>query len=187
MRFNLEWENPKATRQSPPRRPQSTTETPPPRETGNSSFGRSANQKPAHPESAVRKRTGRGPSLRHVTELDLVDPRRTLELHRQAALAGLVGSSEADRLKVLALAAHARTHAKRNAPGLFVSALREQRWYLSLRDEDCARRDLRTLRHEDDVPLSTTRLRHGSVEDASVVRALIARSLASVGDSRIAR
>lgn len=144
MRFNLEWEIPTAKRQSPPRRQQSTTETPPPRETGNSSFGRSENQKPVHPESGVRKRTGRGPTLRHITELDLIDPRRTLELHRQAAAAGLIGSSESDRLKVLALAVHARVHAKRNAPGLFITGLRKGRWYLTLSDEDQSRKAFAT-------------------------------------------
>jgi hypothetical protein len=182
MRFNLEWLAPSAKRQSPPRTAQSTTETPPPRETGNSSFGRSENQKPARPRSGVRKRTGRGPRLRHVTELDLVDPRRTLELHRQAMLAGLVGSSEADRLKVLALAAHARKHAKRNAPGLFVAGLRQQRWhYLSLRDEDYGRRELHTLRDRTHCSSVVTPSRHTATEDAATVRALVARSLASVG------
>lgn len=180
MRFNLEWESPKAVRQSPPRRPQSTSETPPPRETGNSSSGRSENQKPIHPVSGVRKRTGRGPNLRNVTELDLVDPRRTLELHRQAAQAGLVGTSEAERLKVLALAAHARTHAKRNAPGLFVSALREQRWYLSLQDEDRARMSLTTMRNGARDSRSTVRSCQPGAEDAALVRELVTRSLASV-------
>jgi len=187
MRFNLEWETPSEHCQTPPLQPLSTTETPPLRETGNSSFGRSGNQKPRGP--GVRKRTSGAPSLRHVTELDLVDPRRTLDLHRQAAaLAGLVGSSEAERLKVLALAAHARAHAKRNAPGLFVTVLREQRWhYLTLPDEDCARRHLHALRHSD-TPTRITRLRDDPGEDASAVRSLIARSLASVdGNKRIAR
>lgn len=180
MRFNLEWESPKAMRESPPRRPRFTTETPPPRETGNSSFGRSENQKPVHPESGVRKRTGRGPNLRNVTELDLVDPRRTLELHRQAALSGLVGTSESERLKVLALAAHARTHAKRNAPGLFVSGLREQRWYLSLQDEDCGRRSLTALREGAHESRSPVRSCQPDAGDAALVRELVTRSLASV-------
>ena len=184
MRFNLEWDGKGAKSEIPPRAAISTTKSPPPIETGNSSFGRSDNQKPALRGSGVRKRTGRGPSLRHVTELDLADPRRTLELHRQAAVAGLVGSSEAERLKVLALAAHARTHAKRNAPGLFVSALREQRWhFLSLRDEDWARRELRVLRDCGVTSLGSNDPRPSVPEDAATVRSLIARSLASVDEA----
>lgn len=180
MRFNLEWESPYGTRQTPPRTVRFTTETPPLRETGNSSYGRSENQEPARPVPGVRKRTGRGPSLRHITELDLTDPRRTLELHRQAAAAGLVGLSEAERLKVLALAAHARTHAKRNAPGLFASNLRAGRWYLALADEDNARKSLRSLEceertsfHSEALPQALSERR----ETRGEIRAIIARSL----------
>lgn len=188
VRLNLDWEKPKVTCQSPPRVAPSTTETPPLRETGNSSFGRSENQKPARPASGVRKRTGRGPSLRHVTELDLIDPRRTLELHRQAALAGLVGSSEADRLNVLALAAHARKHAKRNAPGLFAAGLRQARWhYLSLGDEDYGRRVLGDLRNESRSAPRSTPLPNAPFEDVATVRNLVARSLASVGEAALPR
>lgn len=185
MRFNLDWDQPSAKRQSPPLATQSTTETPPPRETGNSSSGRSENQKPSRPAPGVRKRTGRGPSLRHVTELDLADPGRTLELHRQALQAGLVGSSESERLKVLALAAHARTHAKRNAPGMFVTVLRQQRWeFLTLQDEDRGRRALKEVW---DPVLCQAVKRYqpesSEAESPEAVRKLITASMAAAGEA----
>lgn len=181
MRLNLGWSCPKS--QTPRRSMNSTTESPRPRETGISSFRRSGNQKLGEPSPiGVRKRTGREPSLHCVTGLDLEDPRRTLELHRQAACAGLVGFSEADRLKVLSLAAHARTYAKRNAPGLFVSALRNRRWYLTQHDEDCASKSWRMLREAGAGTCDFTRPRRAETEDAAHVRKLIARSFASVSE-----
>lgn len=183
MCFNMLWEGTSKDgrrRETPPRRPMPTTETPPLRETGNSSSGRSENQKPGAPAPAgVRKRTGRGPRLAKVLDIDLRDPSRVLSLHRQAQRAGLVGDSESELLKVFAVAEHARAHGTRNAPGLFVAVLRRALWHhLTLRDEDQARKALAKVWVAPTRPLkpSAHELRPGK-EPPICVRYLIARSL----------
>lgn len=181
VRLNLDWERLPQKCCTPPRSALPTTQSPRPRGTGISSSGRSGNQKLESPSpTGVRKRTGRGPNLRRVTMLDLEDPRRTLELHRQAASAGLVGTSEAEQLKVLSLAVHARIHAKRNAPGLFVSALRHSRWYLTQSDEDGGRRAWRALREGVTETRRSPRVRRAEGETRARIQELITRSLASV-------
>jgi len=55
------------------------------------------------------------PRLAEVRPEDLVDAGRLLELHWQAAAKGLVGTSEADRLKFVAAAEHARAVGLRDA------------------------------------------------------------------------
>lgn len=126
MRFNLAWGGIGGRRQSPPPKAVPTTDSPPLMRTGNSSFGRSENQKPGGPDPAgVRKRTGRRPRLSHVLEIDLRDPRRTLVLHDEARRMGWVNGSEADRLKILAAGQHALQYGQRNAAGLFVTVVRQ--------------------------------------------------------------
>lgn len=150
MCLNLQWEPPSPMRRSPPLKRLSTTDSPPLRETGNSSSRRSENQKPGEPGPAgVRKRTGRGPELRHVLDIDLRDPKRLCVLHSQARNAGLVGGSEADILKVFAAAEHAKERGTQNACGLFVTILRKGLWHhVTLRVEDAARRALQLLQVE---------------------------------------
>lgn len=149
MRFDLAWGGEENPRGSPPRTVQSTTQSPPPRETGNSSSRRSENQKPGAPgPSGVRMRTGRGPKLSNVLEVDLREPRRTLILHAEAMRRGWVNGSEADRLKVLAAGQHALRHGQRNPAGLFVTLLKRGLWhFLSLEDEDKARRGWMLMDH----------------------------------------
>lgn len=150
-------------RETPPRPTLSTTGTPPPRRTGNSSFGRSENQKPGSPvPSGVRKRTGRGPRLSRVLLTDLKDPSRLLVLHEQAQRAGLVGNSESDRLKFFAAAEHAVSYGRKNPPGLFAAVVRRGLWnYLTLPDEDRARRVMASVwrepPHTTSVPSPTHR------------------------------
>lgn len=76
--------------------------------------------------------------------MDLKDPSRLLMLHAQAIRAGLVGSSEADRLKFFAAAEHAVSYGQKNPPGLFATVVRRGMWHhLTLPDEDRGRQALR--------------------------------------------
>jgi hypothetical protein len=180
MRLNLDW--PGRTRATtPPRKPQSTTESAPLRQTGISSFRRSGNQKLGEPSPpGVRTRTGRGPSLARVLVVDLKDPSRLLVLERQAQGRGHVGKSESDRLKFFAAAEHALTHGRRNPAGLFAAIVRRGLWHhLSLRDEDLARRALRRACEEGprERGLSEVPAKVDTWEDPERVRELIACSL----------
>jgi hypothetical protein len=176
VRINLDW--PGAAVESPPRPALSTTQSPRPRETGISSSRRSENQKLGAPSpSGVRKRTRGEPDIRRVTLGDLESPHRTLDLHRQAARAGYIGMCEADRLLVLALATHARVHAKRNAPGMFISAIRNRRWYLNQEDEDRARRAWTTLRDSGQLIDRSSGSKSGATVSSRDVRVLVGRSL----------
>lgn len=142
MCFNFVWGT--KPRETPPPGALSTTGLPPLRGTGNSSFGRSDNQKPGAPDpSGVRKRTLSGPRLTHLLEQDLADAERLSVVHVQAVRRGHVSASEADRLRVFAAAAHARRVARRSVCGLFVWLVRNGRWeHLSQHDEDTARRQM---------------------------------------------
>lgn len=142
MCFNFAWG--KKARETPPPGAASTTELPLPRRTGNSSFGRSENQKPGVPgPSGVRKRTERIPRFASVMLEDLKDPARLAALHEQAATHRFVNRSEADRLRVFAAAAHALRVGRRNVCGLFVSVIRDGHWRnLSAWDEDAGRRGM---------------------------------------------
>lgn len=102
------------------------------------------------PEPAGRGPTGVSlgnegkPNLRDIRPSDIEDPARVVELHRQAVTAGWTTASEADRLRVLAAAEHARTVGTSNPPGLFRAIVEGRRWgLLTQRDEDTAARRLR--------------------------------------------
>ncbi|MCO6438143.1 MAG: hypothetical protein J5J06_13700 [Phycisphaerae bacterium] len=145
MRFNLAWGAPvQADRNPPPPKPLSTTAAPPPRRTG-ISLPRSKNQKPgtARPHG-VRKRTEGSPSLSRVLMCDLQDPKRLMVLHQQARQEGLVGNSEAERLKFFAAAEHAKSKGTNNPPGLFVAVIRRGLFgYISQAEEENARARIR--------------------------------------------
>jgi hypothetical protein len=67
-----------------------------------------------------------------------------LELHRQAVTKGLVGPSEADRLKFCAAAEHARAVGTINPGGLFARLVRRGWWHFATQtDEDAASRRLK--------------------------------------------
>jgi hypothetical protein len=84
------------------------------------------------------------PRLDDVRPEDLASVGRLLELHGQAIDRGLVGGSEADRLKFVALGEHARLVGKTNPGGLFAALLRRGAWaYITQGEEDAARRKLR--------------------------------------------
>jgi hypothetical protein len=180
IRFNLQWREPRATRPLPPRTPESTTQTPPLRETGISSFGRSENQKPARRASGVRKRTGRGLSLARVERSDLIDPARIAVLHAEAVKRSWCSGAEAARLKFFAAAAHAVRCGRKNPPGLFVAVIRGGLWHhASFQDEEVARRLLSGTRSDTPRPSPVLQSRTPAAghEDPTVVRSLIARSL----------
>lgn len=86
------------------------------------------------------------PSLADVRIEDLKDTGRLLQLHDLAVSRELVTASEADRLRFVAAAEHARSLGSRNVPGLFVRLVRGRLWgYLTQADEDAA--GVRLKRH----------------------------------------
>ncbi len=114
---------------------------------------------------------------------DLRETGRLLGLHGQAVARGLIGPSEADRLRFVAAAEHARSAGSRNAPGLFAWLVRGRRWaYLTQADEDWA--STRVKRHLYGEPRSrpgpagpsSTAPRARLSEDAELVRAVRAAS-----------
>jgi len=79
------------------------------------------------------------PDLRDIRAEDLKDTGRLLALHEQAVSRGLIGPSEADRLRFVAAAEHARAIGSVNPPGLFALLVRGRHWdYLTQDDEDVA-------------------------------------------------
>jgi len=76
------------------------------------------------------------PRLAEVRPEDLGDAGRLLELHRQAAARGLVGTSEADRLKFVAAAEHARAVGRRNPCGLFARIVAKGWWDFATQGEE---------------------------------------------------
>lgn len=181
VRLNLAWSPPSASRETPPRAAFPTTETPRPRETGTSSFGRSENQKPAAGRpSGVRKRTGRGPRLSDVQVEDLRDTARLLQLHRQAVRLGHVGNSEAERLKFIAAAEHSLSHGRKNPAGMFATIVRHGLWFQTLQEEDRARRRLQATVVAHSAP-RPQRIPPSCSASPESIRALINRSLRSVG------
>jgi hypothetical protein len=120
------------------------------------------------------------PRLEDARLEDLKDTGRLLDLHRQAAAKGLVGSSEADRLRFVGAAEHALAIGKANPPGLFSWLIRGACWrYVTEADEDAARRRLKL--HDFGPPRdrivsvppalsSSTPVEPGLSEDAQIVR-----------------
>jgi hypothetical protein len=94
---------------------------------------------------------------------ELRDTGRALGLFDQAVDWGLVGPSEADRLRFLALAEHARAVGPINPGGLFARLVRRGWWHFAtLDDEGAARRRLREHLHEWARPAEAGSARRGS-------------------------
>lgn len=102
------------------------------------------NQKPASRPAAcggpagvcTEKVSGEAPSLSDIKPEDLRETSRLLVLHQQASKRGLIGESEADRLKFIAAAVHAQAVAKEPCR-LFSWLLRSGRWeVITQADED---------------------------------------------------
>lgn len=100
-------------------------------------------------KKTTRRKTGilGDPTLRNVTEADLGDTARLLELHRQAVEAGLPVRGEAGRLDFLALADRARS-AGHNPPKLFAWLLKHRRFdFIAIANEEAAAARLRELNY----------------------------------------
>lgn len=94
--------------------------------------------------AGARVEPGGKPTLRDVRPEDLASTARTLALHGQAAAAGRITAGEADRLRFVAAAEHARAVGRRNPCGLFARIVTRGWWHLLTQgDEDRARRRLR--------------------------------------------
>jgi hypothetical protein len=79
------------------------------------------------------------PRLEDVRVEDLKDTARLLDLLGQAVARGLVTGSEADRLRFVGAAEHARAIGQGNPAGLFIHLVRGKLWrYLTQDDEDRA-------------------------------------------------
>lgn len=192
VRINLEWSrndiSPSEKRS--PRPEFSTTGSAPPYKDKKLSSRFDQHQKPGHGPAGFFQEKGRGtkPTLQHVVPEDLRDPRRLLELHRQAVAAKLVTTSECDRLRFFAAAEHAKAIGARNYCGLFATLVRRKLWhYATQDDEDSARRRLRSAclaairpRHEAfgrDEPLQDPTCRVVVEDERAAIRAQIRESL----------
>jgi hypothetical protein len=96
-----------------------------------------------------------------------------------------VGSSEADRLKFVALAEHARSVGQSNPAGLFAALLRRGAWaYITQSEEDAARRKLKAhlwgARSTISAPVSKRPPVIGLSSDARTVRE-VRRALTAAG------
>ncbi|MBI1827229.1 MAG: hypothetical protein HY287_03505 [Planctomycetes bacterium] len=193
----------------PPRSELSTNKRPPLLILKENSFG-IGNQKPAlaadRPTGVCTQRgaSAESPTMRHVTTDDIRDTRRLVGaggLFDDAVRRGLVNRCEADRLKFVAAAERAVREATRNPGGFFVRLVRAKLWhYITLEQEDAARRRLRRVAEEDGRTVERCRgsigppwsdeLAHACRDaghpdeqrrvggELEVVRELIARSLA---------
>lgn len=185
---NLEWSrndisaNPK---RSPPSAI-STTESPPPYKDKKLSSRIYMNQKPESGPSGVStqpKREGK-PTLRHVVQQDLHDPRRLEVLHRQAIAAALISQSDCDKLRFFAAAEHAKAIGTQNPCGLFATVVRKGLWrYITQDDEDVAVQVLKRISPScgtcDDEPSERrfVRIDNGPELDPAKIRALVQASL----------
>ena len=146
----------KAPRTAPP-----TTDLPPP-VSNRELLTEYKHQNPAsgRPTGAQGKQNGESktekqPTWRDVSEADLRDTDRLLELHHQGVAAGFVDRGENVRLQFVAAAEHARAVASRNPAGLFVRLVRGKLWHFATQaEEDQARGRLRAFvtKPADDAP-----------------------------------
>jgi hypothetical protein len=110
----------------------------------------SESQKPASrpaasggPAGVQGSDSGKEPDLRNIVVEDLREMARLLCLHEQAVEQGSISTSEADRLKFLAGAAHAQAVGSKPCR-LFAWMVRGRRWeFITQADEDAARSRLR--------------------------------------------
>jgi len=178
---------------SPPRNNTRRPKSPPPESYGNLPSGNKNQNRPMVPSAGVeRHKAGREgkPRLGRVLPADLTDPRRTAQLFAEAAAAGLVKDTTADRLRFFAAAERAKRLGA-NPGGFFVAILWKGLWQnIATCDEEQARRELgrlpellvppallhpKTSRAEP-RPMSPER----DESDPSTIRELVRRSLASV-------
>jgi hypothetical protein len=98
----------------------------------------------AHCQPVTESRQPRKPDLQNVLPEDLKDTSRLLALYGQAVAEGVVKASEADRLRFVTAAEHARVIGTKNACGLFIRLIRSRLWpFLTQDDEDSAQARLK--------------------------------------------
>jgi hypothetical protein len=133
-------------------------------------------------------------SLDDIQPIDLTETARTLLLFDQAAKRGLIGSSENDRLRFLALGEYARKIGRANPGGLMASLIRRKAWHFATqKEEDVARRKLKshlwaapgspgspTVPSFGSIARAPTPIRPPLSEDARIARE-ISRALAAAG------
>lgn len=130
----------------------------------------------------VKGREAVRPSLRSVLPLDLQNPHRIAELHREAMARGWVNSSECDRLRVFAAAAHALRVGHKPC-ALFIATLQRGLWaFISQADEDHARNHVRGIAEagsSDGVPPSRTEAVGGGRAMGSELKRIVSKLAAS--------
>jgi hypothetical protein len=162
---SLTWSEPRSVIESPPRRCKSTTKSPPPRRTGNSSFGRSENQKPANLGHGGDRfcSTAASAPFRVVRLDDLTDVRRLSILRLEALRQGLIKSTE---------------------PAFFATIVRQGLWHhIAAADEDKALRQMNAARRACDakfVGASTGRGIVGPAKAGNLCSTILQRALAGV-------
>ena len=76
------------------------------------------------------------PTLHHILPADLRDTSRLLQLYTQATQAGLIGTSEADRLSFVGLAQHVVRYHPANPGGLFHELLTRRHFHFVTQEEE---------------------------------------------------
>lgn len=154
VRFDLTWQPPSSHALRPPPRPAAKPGKSPPLSKNRELVSRSGNQKPAErgPNGACASGTEpHDPSIRNVTPRDLREPERVALLYATVVRQGRIRDSVSERLNVFAAAEHATAYGTANPSGLFVWLVKNRRWnYLTLEDEDRARRAIRQVEEPDD-------------------------------------
>lgn len=178
---------------SPPRNDARRPKSPPPESYGNLPSGNTNQNRPVVPSAGVERRKAGmegKPRLDRVLPADLADPRRTAQLFGQAAAAGLVKDTTAERFQFFAAAERAKRLGA-NPGGFFVAIIRKGLWRnIATCDEERARRELGRL-PELLVPPVCPPPRMGKPNpspvssepdesDPSMIRELVRHSLASV-------
>lgn len=128
------------------------------------------------------------PCFTRVSRRDLEESDRLRALYEQAVAHGCIRRTRADLLNFFAAAEHARVVGTRNACGLFVTLVRKRLWsFISLRDEDAARRRLVLLEEQGllnkcenigEARRSPSKPIADDVTDRLVIREMLRRSLA---------
>jgi len=155
-RIRLDWDRIEGPRTPPPRPVEGTRSLPPSLDQEPFQEEGIQHQEPASggPAGVELEGSGEGskalpaPNLDDIRSEDLRDVGRTLRLFDQAVARKLVGASEADRLKFVAVAEHARVVGTVNPGGLLARLVGRGWWHFATQeDEDAAAKRLRGHLH----------------------------------------
>lgn len=191
FRWNLDWTRPagvvdnsdggapRVSTESTPPAAESAPESTPPRE-NRELPSELQNPKPAsgRPSGSCRKKD-KAPSWKHIADEDLRDTPRLMRVFDHAVGEGVLAGSEADRLRFVSAAEHARSIGSTNPPGLFAWIVRAGRFeFCTQADEEAARVRLQRFDHGPPLPRKEQveqQPRHQLSADAEVVRFLRSR------------